>query len=112
MPNRPGAPHGLLLLLMVLAAYNACGSQPVEPDEKTAVVMPDNKIEQLIARYGESLMTLPDVVGISESLCEGKPCIKVLLSAENAETLAHLPKQLEGITVVAEVSGPFFASPQ
>ncbi len=104
-------PQGLLLL-MLLAACNPSGSQPVQPDEKTAVVMPSNTVEQLIARYSDSIMALADVVGISESLCDGQPCIKVLLAADNADTLARLPKQLEDIPVVVEVSGPFIASPQ
>jgi hypothetical protein len=97
---------------MLLAASNPSGSQPVQPDEKTAAVMPSNTVEQVIARNSDSIMALADVVGISESLCDDQPCIKVLLAAENADTIARLPTQLEGIPVVVEVSGPFFASPQ
>ena len=74
--------------------------------------MSDTRIEQVIARNADRIMALADVVAVSESRCNDRPCIKILLAADNADTKALLPQQLEGFPVVIEVSGSFFASPE
>ena len=53
----------------------------------------------------EDLLVLEDVVGVADSEIDGKPCIKVYLRRENSETLAKLPASIEGVRLVAEISG-------
>ena len=104
-------PHGLLLLL-ALSACSTLASQSLHTDEKASEAMGDTGIEQVIARNADRIMALADVVAISESRCNNQPCIKILLATENADTQARLPEQIEGIPVVTEVSGSFFANPK
>jgi hypothetical protein len=103
--------HGFMLLL-ALSASSSLASQSLDPAQKASTTMADTGIEQVIERNVDSIMTLPDVVAVSESLCNKQLCIKILLGAENADTRARLPEQIEGIPVVIEVSGQFFASPK
>ena len=101
-----------LFLLLALNVCSAIAGQSLQPDEKAAATMSGTGIEQVIARNADRIMALADVVAVSESRCNNQPCIKILLAAENADTRALLPEQIEGIPVVIEVSGSFFASPQ
>lgn len=109
--NAAGMADGLLLLL-VLGACSPLASQTPQPDEKASAAMSDTGIAQVIARNADSIMALTDVVAVSESRCNNQPCIKILLAAENADTRARLPETIEGIPVVIEVSGSFFANPE
>jgi hypothetical protein len=67
-------------------------------------------ISRIIALHQDAIMALDDVVAIGAGMCEGEPCIRVLLAKDNPDTLAKLPEQLEGIQVVAETSGPITAN--
>jgi hypothetical protein len=100
------------LLLLALGASGSLASQSLDPAQKGSTTMADTGIEQVIERNVDRIMALPEVVAVSESLCNKQPCIKILLGAENADTRAHLPEQIEGIPVVIEVSGQFFARPK
>jgi hypothetical protein len=67
-------------------------------------------IAKLIESYGPDLMELDKVVGIGESLCNGEPCIRIYLSEADHTTLNEIPTELNGITVIKEISGPLNAS--
>lgn len=70
-----------------------------------AIVVPRRPIDEVLANYRDSLMTLPGVVGTAISLCErGERCIKVLLDDASPETLSRIPNRIEGYRVVTEVS--------
>ena len=60
--------------------------------------------------YGPGLMELKHVVGVGESLCNGEPCIRVYLEEADQTTLNEIPTELDGITVIKEISGPLRAS--
>ncbi|MCU0639796.1 MAG: hypothetical protein MUF59_08010 [Candidatus Krumholzibacteria bacterium] len=60
-------------------------------------------IPQGCKRSGEKEGSVPDMsVG---ALGDGKPCIMVYVVKETAEHRRKIPKELEGIPVVIEVSG-------
>lgn len=51
----------------------------------------------------------PGVTAIGASLCEGLPCIRIYLEKADPELESALPKEIEGVPVVTEVSGIFQA---
>lgn len=67
-------------------------------------------IKTTIESYGPELMSLEYVVGIGESECNGEPCIRVYLSQADHATLREIPAELNGITVIKEISGPLQAA--
>lgn len=61
-------------------------------------------------RHTDRLLTLTDVVGTAVGLtAEGQPAVKVYTKAAG---VAGIPDSLEGIPVVVEVTGAFFALPE
>jgi hypothetical protein len=101
---------------MLLAAFalnydHIAMAQPA-PHSQVATNSPMNNIEKVMADHADALMKLNDVVGVAESLCNGQPCIKVLLSRDNPATRAEIPTELDGIPVAVEVSGPITAQPR
>lgn len=63
------------------------------------------KIEEVLKKYTESLMSIPGVVGIGQGLCDEKPCIKVFLIKKTIELEKKIPKVLEGYKVEIEGIG-------
>jgi hypothetical protein len=61
----------------------------------------------LIERHVDELFSLQDVAGVAEGLIDSRPCIKIYLTQENAETRLGLPDELDGYPVVIEVTGSF-----
>ena len=72
--------------------------------------MTQTSIAMAIENHGPELMELKNVVGIGESLCNGEPCIRVYLAEADFQTLNEIPAELDGITVIKEISGPIKAS--
>ncbi len=72
--------------------------------------MNQENIASAIESYGPELMELKHVVGVGESLCNGEPCIRVYLAQVDHDTLNEIPAQLNGITVIKEISGPLRTS--
>ncbi|MGH9259307.1 MAG: hypothetical protein ACRD08_05305 [Acidimicrobiales bacterium] len=87
-----------LLVAMALAACARRGG----PEEERAVSA--KTIEEVLAAHTDSLMALPGVVGTAIGLCDGTPCIRVLLADSGAA--AKIPARLDGYRVKAEVTGP------
>jgi len=102
--RQPAKLLGLAMLLSACLGQEPANSQ-ASPD-KSAM----SDLSQLIKDHQDSLMDLADVVAVGAGVCDGEPCIRVLLSKDNAETEAQLPEQIEGIKVVAETTGPINAN--
>ncbi len=51
-------------------------------------------------------MALPGVVGTAIGLCDGEPCIRVLLRDSSETVRKAIPLRLDGYPVRAEVTGP------
>ena len=64
-----------------------------------------DEIAAVQEKYTDQLMSLPGVVGIGIADCDGVLCLKVLLEHKTAESERAIPKELEGFTVVTEVTG-------
>jgi hypothetical protein len=97
--------------VVILTAFmSACqSSEPVSSQTPTDAPNMDH-VTRLIALHQDDIMALPDVVAIGAALYDGEPCIRVLLAKDNPDTLAKLPKEIEGVQVIAETSGPIAAN--
>ena len=71
--------------------------------------MPSQPIEQVLAQQSDRLMAIKGVVGLGQSLCDGKPCIKVFITQDSKEIKSKIPASLDGYPVSVEVSGEFKA---
>ena len=67
--------------------------------------MQEKTIEQALADHTDSLMSLPDVVGTGQGLCDGQPCIKVFVVKKTPELLGQIPAEIDGYTVAVEQTG-------
>ena len=50
--------------------------------------MDERSIEAVLREHTDRLMALPGVVGSAQGLCDGEPCIKVLVVTRTSELLA------------------------
>lgn len=66
----------------------------------------EKTIEDVLAAHTASLMALPGVVGAAIGLCDGVPCIRLLVTDARAAADPSLPVRLEGFRIRVEVSGP------
>lgn len=67
-------------------------------------------IEEAQEELTPQVMVLPGVVGIAIGECEGKPCIKVLVTSKSQELMGRIPSSYRGYRVavdeVGEIRGP------
>jgi len=62
-------------------------------------------IEEALKKHTEELLAIPGVVGIGQGLCDGVPCLKVLVMERNPEIEQRIPDTVEGYRVEVEVTG-------
>lgn len=74
--------------------------------------MSPQTIEQALKAHTNELMALPGVVGTAQSVCEGRPCIKVLVIKNTPELERHIRTILGGYPVVIEETGRIRARPE
>jgi uncharacterized membrane protein len=77
------------------------------PNKSSSLSPPSRDINAVLRTHDRELLRLPHVVGVYVGLMadEKTPCLKVMLSREDAATVKFLPRTLEGYRVVAEVTG-------
>ncbi len=61
----------------------------------------------VIEQHLDRLFAFEDVAGVAEGELDGQPCIKIYLVQENSASLLELPKEIDGLPVVIEVTGSF-----
>jgi hypothetical protein len=103
--------------MIVLGSVNdvrAIGASNLANQSMTGVPEMNDSADlgQIIAHQGDLIMSLDDVVGIGEGLCDGDPCVRVFLSRENSASIAQIEEILAGIPFAIEISGEFIATPQ
>ena len=67
--------------------------------------MPKKSIEEVLRVHTSSLMALRGVVGTAQGLCDGEPCIKVMVVKKTPELLKQIPDVLEAYTVEVQETG-------
>jgi hypothetical protein len=75
------------------------GAQPM------GIAKPGSSIEEVLKARTPGLMSVPGVVGTAQSLCDGKPCIKVYVIRKTSALGRKIPANLEGYPVVIEETG-------
>ncbi len=95
-------------ILGVALAVGACAPH-TEKEEKA---MAPKTIEQVLKQHTPALMAKPGVVGTAQSLCAGRPCIRVFVIRGTPELKGNIPQELEGYPVILEETGEIRALPQ
>jgi len=68
-------------------------------------------ISEAVARYTDSLMAIPGVVGVGEGQLEGKPAVQVMVVELTSELRRRLPTTLNGHPVQIVETGVIRAQP-
>lgn len=85
----------------------ACAAQA----EKEGKAMTPKTIEQVLKEHTPELMAQPGVVGTAQSLCAGRPCIRVFVIRKTPGLQEKIPQELEGYPVMLEETGEIRALP-
>ncbi len=70
------------------------------------------KIEEVLKKYTDNLMSISGVVGTGQGLCDDEPCIKVFVIKKTPELEKKIPGELEGYKVKIEETGKVQAYPE
>ena len=62
-------------------------------------------IEEVLETHTPAWMTLDGVVGTGIAMCDGEPCIRVLLSGSAPASDLAIPARVEGYPVELVISG-------
>ena len=103
----------LIILGFIVLDSNLVGCLEISNDfsgeEKEMSV---KTIKEVLKEHTEELMSIPGVVGIGQGLCNGKPCIKVLVIEKTSELEQKIPDNIEGYQVMIEETGEIKALPK
>lgn len=94
--------------LGIALAVGACVAQVSKEEE----LMAPKTIDQVLKKHTPALMALPGVVGTAQSLCTGRPCIRVFVIRRTLELKKEIPQELEGYPVILEETGEIRALPK
>ena len=67
--------------------------------------MSDTSVIEAQEALTQTVLELPGVVGTAVGLCEGAPCIQVLVATADSNLLARLPERYRGFPVDVRVVG-------
>lgn len=90
------------MLALVFPGCTKSGEE--KPAEQQKPMLRD--INDVMRDHTNELMSLPGVVGVFIGQgADGVPCIKVMIAEEDSMVIRRIPKELEGHTVIVEVTG-------
>jgi hypothetical protein len=92
---------GLAAVALALGVTASCSGSGARQEDR----MTSRTIEDVLATHTDSLMALPSVVGTAIGLCDGVPCIRVLVSDSSAASRRQIPDRLDGYPVRVDVTG-------
>src|SRR5436190_17927970 len=104
MARRSSGP--LVATLVTAAALASCACR--DHREETQAVT-SRTMEAVLAAHTDSLMALPGVVGTAIGLCDGAPCIRVIVKDSAAAYNTRFAESLDGYRLRVEASGMFHA---
>lgn len=70
------------------------------------------EIEEALKAHTPELMSLPGVTGTAQGLCEGRPCVKVLVVEKTPELERAIREILKGVPLLVEETGRIRARPR
>jgi hypothetical protein len=97
-------------IILICSSVIVCANQTGKDGEEGRQMV-QKPIEEVLKEHTNKLMAIPGVVGTAQSLCEGRPCIKVYVSKKTEKLERKIPKTLEGYPVVIQETGKFKALP-
>jgi len=103
-------PFRICLIAIVFFALTLAGQNMADCMGKKP--MAEETIKDVLKKHTKDLMSIPGVVGTGQGLCEGKPCIKVLVIEKTPDLNQKIPKTLDGYPVVIEETGEIKALPK
>lgn len=69
----------------------------------------ERRIEEVLREKTDEWMAVPGVVGTGLGLCDGAPCLVVLVARRTPEVEGRIPGEVDGHPVRIEVTGEFRA---
>ena len=69
--------------------------------------MPNKNLEEVLQEHTSSLMAISGVVGTSQGLCDGEPCIRVFVVENSGNLLKQIPASIERYPVEVQETGGF-----
>jgi hypothetical protein len=104
--------HGCAVLLAVFALSLSSVNVRVLAGSERAVSKGETPVKEMTIseilreRTGE-LMSVRGVVGVGQSLCDGRPCVKVYVVKKNPEVMEEIRRILDPYLFSIEESGRF-----
>jgi hypothetical protein len=102
----------LVITLTVFTVSIATCTNQIADDREGKNEMASKTIQQVLKEHTNELMSIPGVVGTAQGLCDGQPCIKVLVIKKTSEIEEKIPETLEGYPVEIESTGEIKALPK
>jgi hypothetical protein len=100
------------VLVLALASGAVDCRRTRTPDGEREEAMTRRPIEEVLEDQTPALMALPGVTGTYQGALEdGRPCIKVMVTAPSPDLEARIPRELDGYPVLLEVTGEIRAMP-
>ena len=94
--------HVALVVAALTTTGVACSSRAGPEGDSISM---RRSIEAVQTSHTDSLMRIPGVVGTAIGLCDGTPCIKVLVVRATSELRKAIPDSLEGYRVILDETG-------
>ena len=104
LENFPGGCRLPFILMGILGAILAC-SNPACSDSMEEKEMSFKAIQKALETHNQELLSTPGVVGTAQSLCDGDPCIQVMVSKKSPSLERKILSILEGYPVRIEETG-------
>ncbi len=82
---------------------------PVESQQLMllSMLITEVQAQPALERHETQIMSIPGVAGMGIGECDEHPCIKVFVEVLTPELKDQIPKDLEGVKVDIEETGPF-----
>ena len=100
----------IIVAIFFAAGFAGCTSNTIHKGDTTA--MHGETIEKALIDLNQKVLSLPDVVGTAQGLCDGKPCLKVYIKKFSPELRRQIPTMIDGYSVIAEETGEIRTLPE
>ncbi len=100
-----------ITLTIFAVSITTCTNQNADDREGENTVA-SQTVEQVLKAHTNELMSISGVVGTAQGLCDGQPCIKVLVIKKTSEIEEKIPETLDGYPVEIESTGEIKALPK
>ena len=92
--------RAVAFLALALQLLGSCHAREIPVNEEVV-------IEAVLAAHKARILAIDGVVGVGQGLCQGQPCIKVLVRESSAELERRIGGTIEGFSVEIVPTGEF-----